>query len=106
MNKNFSQTLKSDIADFFVCPSCKKSLDENWRCENCSIAFQEDEGTPVLIDKTARRQVSFPFTQSRSTVQGDFLSTILKDPPVVGFGEKMPYHMDRAHAWMIDAKES
>jgi ubiquinone/menaquinone biosynthesis C-methylase UbiE len=92
---------ESDV-NMLSCPCCSNQLVSTGRCDSCGLKFEEEDGTPVLIAPNANRHVKFTFTSNRSYISDDLLQLLLTDPPVTIPGEKLPYHLDPAHVYVIN----
>ena len=60
-----------------LCPYCHDPVRSAIRCSKCGVTFEQDDGTPVLIDCDAVGVVSFKFPQhraERSAMSGNFMS--------------------------------
>jgi SAM-dependent methyltransferase len=87
--------------DHLTCPSCRATLPHPTLCGTCGVKFDDDGGTPVLIDPAAQRIVSYPFASKNSTVSEAQLLTVLRLPETDQSLTDLPYHVDRAHASII-----
>jgi ubiquinone/menaquinone biosynthesis C-methylase UbiE len=71
-------------------------------CDACNLSFEADDGTPRLISPHLRREFTMTFTQDRSAVSKEFIEAVMTDPPADVDHSETPYHMDRAHIWLLN----
>ncbi len=88
--------------DLLACPNCKQQLIQIEKCDSCNLEFDNDKGTPILAGKNINRTVKFNFSSSQSYFPDDQLEKILKDPSIDLSNKLLPYHMDIAHAHIIN----
>jgi SAM-dependent methyltransferase len=87
--------------DHLSCPSCRSPLLDPTLCSACGVKFDDDGGTPVLIDQAAHRTISYRFGCANSAVSEMQLLEVLRLPDMDQSLTDLPYHVDRAHASIV-----
>ncbi|MBL1208534.1 class I SAM-dependent methyltransferase [Geminocystis sp. GBBB08] len=88
--------------EILICPNCEASLKSLDYCDNCKLEFSQDEGTPKLFPFSRHRTVQYEFNSDYSTIKEDILKMYVNDPPMADTKEKIPFHLDLAHAYVIN----
>ncbi|MEM6560720.1 MAG: class I SAM-dependent methyltransferase, partial [Planctomycetota bacterium] len=95
---------KVQLLQVVECPACQAGLTDWKACRACGITFDADGDTPRLMAKNATRLVSFDFAATRSVVPDERQVELLRYPPRSP-KKKAPYHLDAAHAQVLEGLE-
>ncbi|MEB3295242.1 MAG: class I SAM-dependent methyltransferase [Synechococcales bacterium] len=85
-----------------TCPYCQASLQAWTHCDHCGATFEQEDGTPKLLSASASRRVEFTFNAQRSQISPHLLERCFRYPPRSGTGHRLPYHLDLAHAEVME----
>ena len=93
---------RNELLGIVACPACRGTLVSFANCNHCGAKYSESGGTPVLIPAEASRTVSYHFNVARSVVGEQFRQCFTYPPEVVAASAGQPYHLDQAHAVVLD----
>jgi SAM-dependent methyltransferase len=85
-----------------ICSNCQTPLQHLSHCDHCGSVFGDEDGTPKLMAAQATRTVEFTFSAQRSQANANLLRRCFQYPPESGSQPRLPYHLDAAHATVID----
>lgn len=89
------------LLDLVVCPQCKSTLSGFDECDGCGTGFVPSDTRPSLIPDSATAVFPYMFTSKRS-VAGPAFQEALRYPPLPTAASDLPYHLDAAHAKVLD----
>ncbi len=87
--------------DTLACPRCGQPLDGPSCCPACGLRFESEDGVPRLVAPGAVCEVRFEYADDGAA--GRLLPRVLTDAPCYAGRDRLPYHLDAAHARCLAA---